>query len=193
MNIQATYRLLASAWQGHFEMDLPEAVAEEIRGILNKLCADFPTLSHIYVREGDPQIMENILATKDLKSLILNGHYFKDPEKLRVHFETWKGLQVEATLVGTIIHECGHILANQALRNYPRKFNAILKNNLENVGSIWNYESPSAYGQENEAEFLAEAFVAHYLGRHGWTNSDFGAQSMAVSNAVWSAMKKLLK
>lgn len=194
MNINATTRLLATAWQGHFDIQLPQAVEDEIRGIMNKLCVDFPSLSHVYVREGDPEIMENTLATKDLKSLILNAHYFRDPEKMRVHFEMWHGLQVEPTLVGTIIHECGHILANQALRNKPRKFNQLLKTHLEDLSSIGNYESPSPYGQENTSEFLAEAFTAHYLG-HGAADKhpDLELPSMAVCNAIWMDMRKLLK
>lgn len=194
MRTTAVTRLLATAWQGHFDMQLPPAVEEEIRGIMNKLCADFPTLAHVYVREGDPEIMENVLATKDLKSLILNGHYFKDPDKMKAHFETWRGLQVETTLVGTIIHECGHILANQALRNKPRKFNQLLKLHLRDVSSISNDESPSPYGQENSSEFLAEAFTAHYLGH---TSADqhheFAQSSMSVCNAIWTDMRKLLK
>jgi hypothetical protein len=192
--MSAITRLLATAWQGHFDIQLPPAVEEEIRGIMNKLCLDFPTLSHVYVREGDPESMENVLATKDLKSLILNAHYFRDPEKMRVHFETWHGLQVEPTLVGTIIHECGHILANQALRNKPRKFNQLLKEHLGDISSISNEKSPSAYGMENDSEFLAEAFTAHYLGHSAADmHPDFAASTLAVSNAVWIAMRKLLK
>lgn len=101
---------------------------------------------------------------------------------------------VESTLIGTIIHECGHILANQALRNKPRKFNQLLKMHLRDFTSISNDESPSPYGQENESEFLAEAFTAHYLG-HGAADKhpDLELPSMAVCNAIWADMRKLLK
>jgi hypothetical protein len=194
MKINATTRLLATAWQGQFKDRFPDAVEEEIRGIMNKLCADFPTLSHIDVQAGDPEIMENILATKSATSLYLNAHYFHDSEKLRVHFETWKGLQVEPTLVGTIIHECGHILAGQALNNAgARKFNNVLKKHLSDLNAIWNYESPSAYGQENIFEFLAEAFTAHYLKKTAWDHPEFHAQALANSNSVWTALRKFLK
>jgi hypothetical protein len=195
MKIHAAQRLLGSAWQGHFKLELPDAVREEIHDIMNKLSADFPTLAHINIEAGDPEWMENILATKSLTALYLNAHYFQDPEKLRVHFENWKGLQVEPTLTGTIIHECGHILANQVLQKAgARKFNNVLKKHLSDLNGIWNYESPSSYGQENTSEFLAEAFVAHYLGKHAWDPiGEFGTMSMATSNAVWTAMRKLLK
>lgn len=192
--MNALHRLLATAWQGHFKVKFPDAVEEEIRGIMNKLCADFPTLSHINVDEGDPATMENTLATKSLTTLILNPHYWHDPEKIKVHLEQWHGLQVEPTLVGVIIHECGHILSNQAQRNKPRKFNQILQLHLRDLSGIWNDESPSPYGQENIFEFIAEAFTAHYLGHtSAGQHADLANASMAVCNAIWADMRKLLK
>jgi len=195
MKLEAAHRLVASSWTGRFEIELPVSIEGEIKLILTSLSRDYPSISHINVNEGDAEIMGDWqLASKSATALYLNPAVWKDKSKLDKYTKEWHEAMVDPTIQGTIVHEVGHILDGQVLRKLgSKKYNALIVKEIRDVSSIWNDEAPSAYGQENVAEFLAEAFAAHYLGKHALERpNDLTVRSLKVCNAIWDQFDKLL-
>lgn len=184
---------IAGAWAGSIELDLPLRVRRIVQVTMNKLASDYPSLKAIDVKEGDPTIMENILATKSATAVYLNPHYWMDKGKLKKHQEEWHEAVVDSSIAGVLIHEVGHILDGQVLRKLgSKKYNALIGKYLRDFSGIWNDESPSAYGQENVSEFMAEAFSAYYLNKMLF-NNDIGRKSFENCKALWTEMNKFLK
>lgn len=196
IRLEAAVRLKASGWFGAVKMQLPDDIRNIVEATLHKLAAKYPSIAHIEIREGDAEIMDasGSLATKSNDAVYLHPHIWLDHGKLKKHAQDWHEAMVDPNIEGIITHEVGHILDGQVLRKLgSKKYNALIGKHIRDFSGIYNDESPSAYGQENVYEFLAEAFTAHFMGKHALTlSNDLTKQSLKVCNAIWADFNKVL-
>jgi len=198
MKLEAKYRLLASAWRGEFIDlgDLPQQSRQSIEAVLNRLSADYPSVAHLNVAYGDPQAMDGALATKSNNTIYLNQKYWASTSEFDKVASDWEELRVSTDVEGVIIHEVGHVLSGQVLHKLgARKYNQLLEKYLGegNLSAIPNWVSPSAYGQENIFEFVAEAFTSFYLGRHAIKQpNELTLRAVAACRAMWLEFNSVL-
>ena len=141
----------------------------------------------------------------------LNSKFFT-PENMAKYAKEWDGLTVGAdkddpqkTAAGIILHELGHVAMRQIQGESPegtrrnkkvKEYDARWQEIEDLAREHWDRQhngkgqgSPvSAYGQDNPAEFAAEAFVAQHLGTGaGWT-AENRASGLPNAKAFWEAL-----
>ena len=141
----------------------------------------------------------------------LNSKFFT-PENMAKYAKEWDGLTVGAdkddpqkTAAGIILHEFGHVAMRQIQGESPegtrrnkkvKEYDARWQEIEDLAREHWDRQhngkgqgSPvSAYGQDNPAEFAAEAFVAQHLGTGaGWT-AENRASGLPNAKAFWEAL-----
>ena len=181
-------------WQGSVTEELPEDLRNSVIATMEALTEKFPILHGMNVEMGAWLEDTDIHATKNSKSIQLNKKSWTNRAALEKHAQTWKGLLVDATPEGVIVHEIGHVLDNRLLAKLGTKGYHKLMTEL----GISDYndilESPSVYGQENHSERMAEMFSAYWYGKHAADEGNaLGEQGLALSNKVWSKIKSVLE
>ena len=197
LKIEAAQRLIASSWMGHIKMNLPPDIETVVRDTMTRLSKDYPVLASIDILPGDPIVMDasGSLATKSQAAIYLHPHVWLDHGKLKKHAKDWDEAMVDPSIAGLIIHEVGHILDGVVLRKLgSKKYNALLGTFIRDFNGIWGDEAPSAYGQENVFEFIAEAFTAFYQNKHALHHeNDLTRRSMDIAKRLWAEFNKVLK
>jgi len=166
---------------------LPEGVGSRILKTMQAVGERFPELSDVRVELSEWMRGTDVLASKSHAAVGLNPEMWTSAGKLGAFEKEWKGMLVDPSVEGVVIHEMGHVLATRALRLLGADaYNAILSKHLSDLNNIASTEATSVYGQENTAEFEAEAFVSLFHDRAEM--GPFSEEALQFAKSFWADM-----
>jgi SPP1 gp7 family putative phage head morphogenesis protein len=134
-------------------------IADQIRGTVDRLNARYGNLVKA-VKVGA------IAGTGGYasKDTIYLAPVFADPAAWAAHEQEWRGLRVDPSLEGTLVHEYGHVVFKAALQADPERYYREITPLVEPV-EMRTTARTSPYGMENASEAEAEAFSMVHFGR----------------------------
>lgn len=168
-------------------------IQARIRKVAEDLLADYPMVEKFKIGGWDDD--HSLAIATGAGMLISNKHW--NAKRLAEYQKEWDGLQVDPSPEGIVTHEFGHFLAKQADKtNGGKNFKKVRLGMKEMHESDMQYKPPSVYGQENDSEFQAEAFVVTRAVRKGKTlthfNKDWAAECISNSNKVTEFIESFL-
>ncbi len=167
---------------------------KEIKNALDEVKQAFPVLKDIRLNSM-PLGSHSMAISGGRTSIIFNEDVMGDPEFLARRKEEWTGLIVDPSARGTVIHELGHVLYHfvEEKIGFEQAMEIMYRHadwgpaEAGNKMNVVRADSPSVYGQEDFAEFVAETFSAFYLGH--MAAGDFRKEeSMKVSRDLWKEL-----
>lgn len=172
---------------------------EQVRSVLDKLTEQYPLAGHVRIAYENygPDSLARAGGNADYGlSISLNPAIVGDPAAMAKYEKDWDGLVVGNSLEGIVSHEFGHALSHIVEGKIGHKrFWQIFKDvyggdGKVDLSDVTNHlNAPSAYGQENAFELMAESFNAQYYNKHAWSNPDFlkkeGADPVEKAKQLW--------
>jgi hypothetical protein len=147
---------------------------------MDQLAEDYSPLidSPIKVEMRDLGDREFVLAGDG--KLILNARQWH-PDQLAAHEREWKGLMVDSSADGTLLHQFGHILMQELRTAHgPDVVDAI-------VARYADKDAVSPYAMDSREQFEAESFVAMHTGRC-LGSGPTATQALANAQAMWEEL-----
>jgi len=140
----------------------------------------YPEVGEVSVEVQD--LGDSTFATAGAGKIILNERQWQ-PKKLAERERVWKGLVIDSSPEGTLLHEFGHLLIEALRAKHGSKVDAI-------VDRYRGSTPTSPYSMDSKRQFEAESFVAFHT-RHVVGAGPGAANALASAEAMWEELLAL--
>jgi hypothetical protein len=179
---------LPSAPDVSVDVTLPPELHQTVTTTARDLVDVYPELQGLKITGGAPA---GTMAIKSTRRIMLNTDEWNNPAGLAEYERKWKGLVIDSSPAGTIVHEAGHVVDAAVRERLGDDYYRIVQSHFPEVytqpeGGIT--ASVSVFGQENPAEFMAETFSSQHFHKHEMGRIPEANDWMLHARSMWDEL-----